>query len=90
MTDLHARFKALDSASAPDLWYEIQERAIATQPAARRSGAWVLIAVTLLLALVIGGAALVGSGIVKLPFVLVVASATPEPSATLLLSLIHI
>ena len=80
MTDLHARFKALDSASAPDLWYEIQERTMAMQPTTRRSGAWVLIAVTLLLALAIGGAVLVGSGIIKLP-VTVDASSTPSSSA---------
>lgn len=81
MTDLHGRFKALDSGSAPDLWYEIQERAMATAPTTRRGGTWVLIAVALLLALAVGGAVLVGSGIVKLPFIVVVASATPEPSA---------
>ena len=77
MTDLHARFKALDSASAPELWYEIQERAMAMQPTTRRSGTWVLIAITLLLALVIGGAVLVGSGLIKLP-VTVDASASPS------------
>ncbi len=80
MTDLHARFKALDSASAPELWYEIQERAMAMQPTTRRSGAWVLIAITLLLALVIGGAVLVGSGLVKLP-VTVDASASPSSAS---------
>ena len=76
MTDLHARFRTLDDLSAPNLWYDIEERAMATQPTTRRSGAWVLIAVTLLLALAIGGAVLVGSGIVKLP-VTVDASASP-------------
>jgi N-acetylneuraminic acid mutarotase len=78
MTDLHARFKALDAASAPNLWYEIEERAMAMQPTTRRSGAWVLIAITLLLALAIGGAVLVGSGIVKLP---VTADASASPSS---------
>jgi hypothetical protein len=86
MTDLHTRFKALDSVSAPDLWYDIEERAMAMQPTTRRSGAWVLIAVTLLLALVIGGAALVGSGIVKLPATVDASaspsSANPSSSAT--------
>lgn len=43
----------------------------------RRSSAWVLIAVTLLLVLAIGGAVLVGSGIIKLP-VTVDASAAPS------------
>jgi hypothetical protein len=77
MTDLHTRFKNLDSVSAPDLWSEVEQRAMAMQPTTRRSGTWVLIAVTLLLALAIGGAALVGSGIVKLPAT-VDASASPS------------
>jgi N-acetylneuraminic acid mutarotase len=76
MTDLHTRFRTLDSLSTPDLWNDIEERAMAMQPT-RRSSAWVLIAVTLLLALAIGGAVLVGSGIVKLP-VSVDASASPS------------
>lgn len=53
---------------------------MAMQPT-RRSSAWVLIAVTLLLALAIGGAVLVGSGVVKLP-ISVEASSTPAPSST--------
>jgi hypothetical protein len=77
MTDLQTRFKTLDDLSAPNLWYDIQERAMAMQPTTRRSGAGVLIAVTLLLVLAIGGAALVGSGIVKLPAT-VDASASPS------------
>lgn len=50
---------------------------MAAQPATRRSGIWVLIAVTLLLALAIGGAVLVASGVIKLP-VTVDASASPS------------
>ena len=80
MTDLHTRFRTLDKLSAPNLWNDIEERAMAAQPTTRRSGAWVLIAVTLLLALAIGGAVLVGLGIVKLPAV-VDASATPSATA---------
>lgn len=83
MTDLHTRFRTLDSLSAPNLWHDIEERAMTIQPT-RRSSAWVLIAVTLLLALVIGAAVLVGSGIIKLP-VTVDASASPSsanPSST--------
>jgi hypothetical protein len=82
MNDLKTRFGRLDDLSAPNLWYDIQERAMAAQPTTRRRSAWILIAVTLLLALLIGGAALVGSGIVKLPFVVDVASPTPSASAT--------
>jgi hypothetical protein len=77
MTDLHTRFRTLDKLSAPNLWYDIEERAMAAQPTTRRSGTWVLIAVTLLLALAIGGAVLVGSGVIKLP-VTVDASASPS------------
>ncbi|MEX2135928.1 MAG: kelch repeat-containing protein [Chloroflexota bacterium] len=76
MTDLHTRFRTLDSLSAPNLWYDIEERAMAMQPTRRRSP-FVLIAVMLLLVLAIGGAVLVGSGIVKLP-VSVDASASPS------------
>jgi hypothetical protein len=79
MTDLHTRFQSLDAVRAPDLWSEVEERAMAMQPTPRRS-AWVLIAVTLVLVLVIGGAVLVGSGIVKLP-ITVDASAAPSSSA---------
>jgi hypothetical protein len=79
MTDLRTRFQSLDAVRAPDLWSEVEQRAMAIQPT-RRGSAWVLIAVTLLLALVIGGAVLVGFGIVKLP-VTVDASASPSSSA---------
>jgi N-acetylneuraminic acid mutarotase len=79
MSDLHTRFQSLDALRAPDLWSEVEQRAMATQPTRRRS-AWVLIAVTLLLALLIGGAVLVGSGVIKLP-VTVDASAAPSSTA---------
>lgn len=79
MTDLHNRFRTLDKLSAPNLWSDIEERALAMQPA-RRRGLLVLVVVTLLLVLAIGGAVLVGSGILKLP-VLVDASATPSSTA---------
>jgi len=77
MTDLHTRFRTLDSLSAPNLWPEIEERALAMQPTHRRRPL-VLIAATLLLALVIGGAALVGSGIIELP---VPDEPSPTPSS---------
>lgn len=76
MTDLQTRFRTLDDLSAPNLWNDIEERAMAMQPA-RRSGTWVLVAVTLLLALAIGGAILVGSSVIKLP-VIVDASMSPS------------
>ncbi len=77
MNDLHTRFRTLDNLSAPNLWYDIEERALAMQPTQRRRP-WVLITVTLLLALVIGGAALVGSGIIELPLP---DGASPAPSS---------
>jgi N-acetylneuraminic acid mutarotase len=76
MTDLHTRFRTLDDVSTPDLWHEIEERAMAAQPMSRRLP-WVLIVATLLLALAFGGAALVGSGIIKIP-VSVESSASPS------------
>jgi hypothetical protein len=79
MTDLHTRFRTLDRLSTPDLWDSIEERALAMQPTKRRNP-WLLVAVMLLLTLIVGGAVLVGSGIVKLPAV-VDASASPSASA---------
>jgi hypothetical protein len=75
MTDLRNRLKSLDGLRAPDLWSEVEQRAIPVEPSRRTS--LVLIAVVLLVALAIGGAVLVGSGIVKLP-VSVEASASPS------------
>jgi hypothetical protein len=80
MTDLHTRLKSLDDMSTPNLWHTIEERAMVAQPTPRRLS-WVLIAVALLLALAIGGAALVGSGIVKLP-ASVDDSPSPDSSVT--------
>src|SRR3990170_633460 len=77
MTDLHTRFRTLDDLRTPDLWREIEGRALAVEPRPVRSLAWVLIVVMLLLTVAIGGAALIGSGILKLP-VSVDASATPS------------
>jgi Kelch motif/Galactose oxidase, central domain len=78
MSDLHTRFRTLDEMSTPNLWHEIEARAVAVQPATRRIS-WVLIAITLLLVLAIGGTVLIGSGIVKLP---VSVENSPSPSAT--------
>jgi hypothetical protein len=76
MNDLHDRFRSLDDLSTPDLWREVEARAQAMPQRTGRTQPWALVAVMLLLlALAIGGAALIGSGIVKLP-------ATDEASAT--------
>lgn len=77
MNDLRDRFQALDDLRAPDLWREVQGRAAALPQSPVRALRWVLILVTLLLALAVGGAALIGSGVIKLP-VSVEASATPS------------
>src|SRR3989337_2695265 len=77
MTDLDTRFRTREGLRTPDLWREIEGRALAVEPRPVRSLAWVLIVVMLLLTVAIGGAALIGSGILKLP-VSVDASATPS------------
>jgi hypothetical protein len=82
MTDLHTRFRTLDDLPAPDLWHEIEARAVATQQGRVRPLAWAVIAVVLLLVLAIGGAALIGSGIIKLPVVPVLPESSATPSST--------
>jgi N-acetylneuraminic acid mutarotase len=79
MTDLRTRFRALDDLRAPDLWAEIQQRAMAAEPRRTGTNRWVLIAVVALLLVAVAAVALVGSGLIKLP---VVVDASVEPSAT--------
>ncbi len=64
MTDLRDRFQALDDLRAPDLWREIQGRAAAVPQRAVRGVPWALVG-ALLVALAAGGAALIGSGVLK-------------------------
>ena len=45
MTDLHTRFRTLDNLSAPDLWNDIEESAMAAEPRPTGTNRWVLIAV---------------------------------------------
>ena len=81
MNDLHDRFRSLDDLSTPDLWGEVEARAQATPQRSGRTLPWAVVAVTLLLlALAIGGAALIGSGVVKLPFPSLLPSPSPSPS----------
>jgi N-acetylneuraminic acid mutarotase len=84
MTDLHTRFRTLDDLPAPDLWPEVEAKASAAQREGVRTLPWVLIAATLLLALAVGGAVLIGSGVVKLPVVELPAPAetSQAPSST--------
>lgn len=67
MNYLHDRFRTLDDLHAPDLWREIEGRALAAQPTRVRALPWVLIALILMLALGLGTGILIGSGIVRLP-----------------------
>jgi hypothetical protein len=80
MNDLHNRFRSLDDVPAPDLWREVENRAQALGQRGVRTVSWTLIALVLLLAVAIGSAALIGSGIVKLPAV-IEASATPDEAS---------
>lgn len=65
MTDLHARFRDLEALPAPDLWSEIEARVVAAQRQGARPGPWALVALVLLLGLLVGGLAVVGSGILR-------------------------
>ena len=78
MTDLRDRFRALDTLRSPDLWHEIEARALAAKPAGGLPAPWLLVAVLVLVALAIGGAAMIGSGVVRLP---VAPDAIPAPSS---------
>ena len=90
MTDLRDRFRGLDSLRAPDLWSEVEARAMAGERKRVRSQPWALIAVVLLLGLLVGGIVLVGSGILRpaRPSVWTVTGSMVEPrvrhTATLL------
>jgi len=84
MTDLHNRFRTLDDLPAPDLWREAESRAQALEQRGARPLSWALIALVLLLALAVGGAALIGSGLIKLPAIVEASTApssTPVPTA---------
>jgi uncharacterized delta-60 repeat protein len=84
MTDLHTRFRTLDDLPAPDLWPEVEAKASAAERPGVPNLPWVLIAVTVLLALGLGGAVLIGSGVVKMPVVEMPAPAetSAAPSST--------
>jgi hypothetical protein len=80
-------FRSLDEQAEPDAAFSDAlfarlEREAHVGYRRRTSARWVLLAAALLVAAAVGAAAAIGSGLVKLPFELAVASATPEPSAT--------
>ncbi|MDQ2941624.1 MAG: hypothetical protein M3R05_05480, partial [Chloroflexota bacterium] len=91
MTDdqLTRLFRSLDEPAEPNpafadaLFAELERQAGNAASRRRTSVRWVLLAATLLLVAALGAAGLaVGSGLVKLPFVVAVASPTPLPSPT--------
>ena len=77
MNDLHNRFRSLDDVQAPDLWHEAEARAQTLEQRGARPLSLALILMMLLLALAVGSAALVGSGVIRLP-ALIEDSANPS------------
>ena len=75
MTDLRTRFESADELPAPDLWREIESRALAMSAAPAPGPAWLMIGLAALLMVGIGSAVLFGSGLVDLPVL-------PAPSPT--------
>jgi hypothetical protein len=78
-------FRSLDEPAEPraafadSLFADLERMTSGAIIRQRTSVRWLLLAATLLLVASLGAVA-IGSGVIKLPFVLVVASATPEPS----------
>ena len=79
-------FRSLDEEAEPDpafneaLFARLEREANLGGHRRRTPARWVLLAAALLVAAAIGAAAALGSGLVKLPFDLAVASQTPSPS----------
>jgi hypothetical protein len=86
--ELTRLFRSLDEPAEPrtafaDELFANLERMTSGAVARRQTSVrWLLVAATLLLVVILGAALAVGSGLIKLPFVVAVATATPEPSAT--------
>jgi Tol biopolymer transport system component len=82
MTDLRDRMRIYDRVPAPDYWNEVELRGLSgsmgTAAPARSARPLLLLAAGLLLVLALGGALLVGAGVVELP----VRPALPDSSAT--------
>src|SRR4029077_8662792 len=79
-------FRSLDEEAQPDaafsdaLFARLERETHGGGYRRRTSARWFVLAAPWLVAAAVGAAAAVGSGLVKLPFDLAVASATPEPS----------
>src|SRR6187431_3155852 len=82
MNDLHERFRSLDDLSTPELWREIEARAQAMpHRAGFRTLPWAMVAVMLLLlTLAVAGAALIGSGVIRLPVLVEISPTPPDPT----------
>ena len=81
-------FRSLEEQAEPDqafnesLFARLEREAHGGGFRRSTSARWVLLAAALLVAAAVGAAAAVGSGLIKLPFELAVASPTPQPSAS--------
>lgn len=81
-------FRSLDEPADPDpafadaLFARLEREAGSVAAARRTSVRWMLLAATLLLVAALGAAVALGSGLLKLPFVAVVASPTPLASGS--------
>jgi N-acetylneuraminic acid mutarotase len=73
MTDLHERFATLDGLRAPSLWHDIQVRATTSSRFSDTRFGLTLVIAAALIAGILGGAVLVGSGMSR---------ATPKPTAS--------
>ena len=85
--ELTRLFRSLDEPAEPrtafaDTLFADLERMTSGAVARRQTVRWLLLAATLLLVASLGAALAVGSGLVKLPFVVAVVSPTPSPSAS--------
>jgi hypothetical protein len=82
-------FRSLEEQAEPDqafnesLFARLEREAHVGGNRRRTSARWVLLAAALLVAAAVGAAAAFGSGLIKLPFELAVASPTPSPSASI-------
>ena len=81
-------FRSLEEQAEPDqafkesLFARLEREAHVGANRRRTSARWVLLAAALLVAATVGAAAAIGSGLVKLPFELAVASPTPSPTGS--------
>lgn len=86
--ELTRLFRSLEEQAEPDqafnesLFARLEREAHVGSNRRRTSARWILLAAALLVAAALGAAAAVGSGLIKFPIELAVASPTPSPSAS--------